>query len=58
MDSTLKQAHGIKLKYPSDIMKVILCECLKYFVSEAKRGDGVPYPPKYLVALSAYYMAL
>ena len=42
-----------EVKYPSDILEkehecVVLCKCLKHFVSEARRGDGKPYPPKTL----------
>ena len=40
-------------QYPNDLLEKeyncsILCECLKRFVSEARRGDGTPYPPKTL----------
>lgn len=31
--------------YPTDLKLSLVCECLQWFVSEARLGDGTEYPP-------------
>jgi len=59
MDTAAKQTHGSKIpcRYFREREEyvyscVISCECLKRFVLEVRRKDGMPYPLKYFIRFS------